>query len=153
MFKPILLSAALLLAAPSLFLISLAPPLSTDPVLVSGQEPVAAQAPYVIPPEAASRANPVKQLSAEGLAHAKRMYGYDCASCHGANGDGRGEIAVLQKLPMKDLNNPATLQNYSDGELFYMIKAGKNQMPAEGERLNDQGCWNMVLYVRSMAKK
>jgi len=153
MFKPILLSAALLLAAPSLFLISLAPPLSADPIFPPAQEPVPASAPYVIPPEAAARTNPLKQLSPEGLSHAKRMYGYDCATCHGANGDGRGEIAVLQKLPMNDLTNPAILQKYTDGELFYMIKTGKNQMPAEGDRLNDQGYWNMVLYVRSLAKK
>lgn len=135
MFKLILLSAALFLAAPA------------------AQEPAAAPSPYVIPAAAAARSNPIKQLSPEGLSRAKRMYGYDCATCHGANGDGRGEIALLQKLPMKDFTNAASLQNYTDGELFYMIKTGKNAMPAEGDRLNDEGYWNMVLYVRSMAKK
>ena len=46
---------------------------------------------YKIPPEAANRSNPVKP-SPESLARGKKIYSYDCAVCHGKNGDGKGDI-------------------------------------------------------------
>jgi mono/diheme cytochrome c family protein len=117
----------------------------------AGQQPAPAPA-LVIPPEAAQMTNPVKP-SAEGKAHATKMYGYDCEMCHGANGDGKGELAVQQKLPMKDWTKPGTLQTRTDGELFYIIKNGDGgAMPAEGDRAKTADLWNMVLLVRSFSK-
>ncbi|MGA9967071.1 MAG: hypothetical protein WBQ10_17875 [Terriglobales bacterium] len=37
---------------------------------------------YKIAPEAANQSNPVKP-SPESLARGKKIYGYDCAVCHG----------------------------------------------------------------------
>ncbi len=118
----------------------------------AGQQPAAAPAALVIPPEAVNMTNPVKP-TAEGKAHAAKMYGYDCAMCHGANGDGKGDLAVQQKLEMKDWSNPAALATKTDGELFYIIKNGEGAMPAEGDRAKDADLWNMVLLVRSFSKK
>jgi len=118
----------------------------------AGQQPAAAPAALVIPPEAVNMTNPVKP-TAEGKAHAAKMYGYDCAMCHGANGDGKGELAMQEKLDLKDWSNPAALQTRTDGELFYIIKNGVGQMPAEGDRAKDADLWNMVLLVRSFSKK
>ena len=42
---------------------------------------------YKVPPEAAAKANPVKP-SEESLAKGKKLYGLDCAMCHGNSGDG-----------------------------------------------------------------
>jgi mono/diheme cytochrome c family protein len=81
------------------------------------------------------------------------MYGYDCAMCHGANGSGKGDLAVEQKLSLKDFTDPAALKDMSDGELFSIIKNGKGQMTAEGDRLKTEDLWNMVILVRSFAKK
>lgn len=118
----------------------------------AGQQPAAAPAAFVIPPEAVHMTNPVK-ATAEGKAHAAKMYGYDCEMCHGANGNGKGDLAVQQKLAMKDWTNPATLQTMTDGELFYIIKNGDAAMPAEGDRAKTDDLWNMVVLVRSFAKK
>lgn len=109
-------------------------------------------APYTIPPEAVSQANPVKPTP-ESLAEGKKWYGYDCAMCHGKNGDGKGEVASDMKLRMSDFTNPATLKQRTDGELFYIVKNGKGDMPLEGNRLKSDGLWNLVNYVRSLAKK
>ena len=81
------------------------------------------------------------------------MYGYDCLMCHGANGNGKGELAVQLKMDLKDWSNPAALQSKTDGELFYIIKNGVGQMPAEGDRAKNDDLWNMVVLVRSFAKK
>ena len=120
--------------------------------LGAAQQPAAAPAALVIPPEAVHMTNPVRP-TAEGKAHAAKMYGYDCEMCHGTNGDGKGDLAVQQKLDMKDWSNSATLQTRTDGELFYIIKNGDGAMPAEGDRAKTDDLWNMVVLVRSFAKK
>ena len=116
------------------------------------QEPAAPAAPSSIPPEAAHMVNPVKP-TAESQAHAKKMYGYDCAMCHGANGNGKGELVADMKLTLKDYTDSASLKDLSDGELFYIIKNGKGQMPGEGDREKTEDLWNMVILVRSFARK
>ncbi len=110
-----------------------------------------AAAPFVVPADLVGKANPVKPTP-DGLAHAKKTYGYDCAICHGATGDGKGEIASSLKTPMKDFSDPSVLAK-SDGELFYIIQKGKGEMPSEGERGKPDDMWNMVSYVRTLGKK
>lgn len=105
-----------------------------------------------IPVDAAKRENPVK-ASEESLTRGKKQYGYDCVMCHGKNGDGKGDVAADMKLSMHDETNPALLKDRTDGELFYIIQKGKDQMPPEGARVKDETIWDMVNYVRSLSKK
>ena len=108
--------------------------------------------PYTTPIEAARQANPVKPTS-ESMAQGKKWYGYDCAMCHGKDGDGKGEVGADMKLKVSDLTDPATLKDRTDGELFYIIKNGKGDMPPEGTRLKSDELWSLVNYVRSLTKK
>ena len=110
-----------------------------------------AQAPSPVPADLMGKTNPVKPTP-EGLAHAKKVYGYDCAICHGVNGDGKGDIASSMKTPLKDFADPS-VQAMSDGELFYIIQKGKGEMPPEGDRGKPDDLWNIVSYVRTFAKK
>lgn len=97
--------------------------------------------------------NPVKPTP-ESLARAKKIYGYDCALCHGASGDGKGEVVTDMKLTMRDYTDPTALKDLTDGELFYIIRNGKGQMPSEEvARATQEDVWNMVVLVRSFAKK
>ncbi len=107
---------------------------------------------YKITPEDIARKNPIKP-SPEGLAEARKMYGYDCAMCHGAHGDGKGEIVESMKLTMRDWRDPAALAGKTDGELFYIITKGKGKMMGEGDRQTEKLRWNLVNLVRSMAAK
>jgi len=109
-------------------------------------------APFKVPDDLMGKSNPVKPTP-DGIAHAKKMWGYDCAICHGANGDGKGDIASSMKTPMKNYTDPTALQSMSDGELFYIIQKGKGEMPPEGDRAKPDDIWNMVTVVRSFAKK
>ena len=104
------------------------------------------------PVEAARRENPVKPND-ESLARGKKQYGYDCVMCHGKAGDGKGDVAADMKLKMNDETDPALLNDRTDGELFYIIQKGKGQMPPEGSRVKDEAIWDMVNYVRSLARK
>jgi cytochrome c5 len=107
---------------------------------------------YKITPADIARVNPVKATT-EGLAEAKRAYGYDCEMCHGRLGDGKGEVVESMKLTMHDWRDPATLEGKTDGELFYIITKGKGKMMGEGDRQPEQLRWKLVLLVRAMAAK
>ncbi len=125
-------------------------------LLLSAQQsqttPPAKSSLYTIPLAFAQKENPVKSTP-ESLARGKKQYGYDCAMCHGKEGNGKGDVAAGLKLNMHDETDPATLKGLTDGALFYIIKNGKDQMPPEGDRVKPEEIWDMVNYVRSFAKK
>ncbi len=107
---------------------------------------------FKIPPEDAGKVNPVKP-NAESVAKGKKTYVVDCALCHGDNGDGKGDLASDIK-GVVDLTNADTLKTRSDGDLLYIIKKGKGEMPPEAaDRIKGEEGWNLVNYVRSLAKK
>ena len=105
-----------------------------------------------IPVEATKQPNPVK-ATPESIARAKKWWTLDCAMCHGKDGDGKGETAKDMKLAIADFTDPATLKDRTDGEIFYIIKNGHKDMPPEGQRVKTEQNWDLVNYVRSLAKK
>lgn len=137
----------LTLVLPALFLLAI-------PVLTqqSSSAPAPKTSYAAIPVEAAKQPNPVKP-SAESSARAKKWWTLDCEMCHGKSGDGKGDTAKDMKLTMMDFTNPDTLKDRTDGEVFYIIKNGHNDMPAEGPRVKTEEAWDLVNYVRSFAKK
>jgi len=81
------------------------------------------------------------------------MYGFDCAMCHGKDGDGKGDLAAEMKLTLKDYRGPATLKGLTDGAMFYIIQKGEGDMTGEGTRQKPEVIWDMINYVRSLSKK
>lgn len=128
-------------------LLALFPALAQQDQKPSGAVPPAE---YKIPAEAAKMANPVK-ATPESLAHAKKTYGIDCAMCHGASGDGKGDVGA--DMHLKDYRDADALKELTDGELFYIIKNGKADMPSEGDRAKTDDIWSLVNYIRAFAKK
>jgi len=115
------------------------------------QEPKEAAASTEAAPST-ERKNPVKPTP-ENLANAKKFFGFDCAMCHGASGDGKGDLAGSMSLKMNDWHDPVVLAKMSDGEIFDVIVKGKGKMTGEGDRLSNEKAWEMVNYVRALAKK
>lgn len=106
-----------------------------------------------IPADAAAKKNPVKPTT-EGLAEARKLYGYHCAMCHGKDGGGKGDLAEQMKLQLKDWRDPNSLTRYTDGELFYIVTNGRGQMVGgEGDRTKEEARWNLVSLVRSFSQK
>ncbi len=114
-----------------------------------GQQLPAAE--FKVPPEEAKRANPVK-ADPSSIAEGKRLFGSQCAMCHGKVGDGRGELADMLELKLRDYRDPAALKNLTDGELFYIVSQGKGKMPDQSERLSANQRWKLINYIRSLAK-
>ena len=139
---------------PKRVLISLAVLLFAGVVIAQQSQPApkpGAPVEYKIPPEAVQKANPVKP-SPEGMARAKKLYGMDCAMCHGEKGNGKGDAASDIKN-VTDFSNPDSMKDRGDGELFYIIRNGKGEMPREDKRATDDDLWNLVHHIRSMARK
>jgi mono/diheme cytochrome c family protein len=110
-------------------------------------------APTPIPPEAAAKKNPVKPTP-DGIAEARKLYGYHCAMCHGKDGDGKGDLGEQMKLDLKDWTKPDAISKYTDGELFYIITNGRGKMiGGEGDRTKEEVRWNLVNLVRSFGQK
>ena len=115
------------------------------------QEKAASTEPKMTEEDTAKK-NPIP-LTAESLAEARKMFGYNCAMCHGKTGDGKGDLAADMKLELRDWRDPASLEKLTDGELFWIISNGKGKMPGNGERDKERMRWNYVNLVRSFAKK
>lgn len=108
---------------------------------------------YKITPEDIARKNPVAPTP-EGLAEARKLFGYHCAMCHGESGDGKGDLAIEMKLELHDWHDASSIDKMTDGELFYIISNGKGKMlGGEGDRTSEKMRWNLVNLVRSIAKK
>ena len=103
-------------------------------------------------PEDTAKKNPVPATT-EGLAEVRKLFGYNCAMCHGKAGDGKGDLAADMKLELRDWRDASSLEKMTDGELFWIISNGKAKMPGEGDRTAEKMRWNFVNLVRSFAKK
>jgi mono/diheme cytochrome c family protein len=87
-------------------------------------------------------------------ARAKEIFAQDCAICHGETGDGKTDLAKDMQLKLDDWTDPKTLAGKQDGDLFKVIRNGKDKMPPEGEgRAKDDEVRNLILYIRGLSKQ
>jgi mono/diheme cytochrome c family protein len=109
-------------------------------------------------PEARKLKNPVAS-NAASISAGQAVYKKQCAYCHNEDGKGDGPLAPKDSHP-PDLTDNKWDHGSSDGEIFTIVKdgppkdaAGKDSvMKPFGKKLMDQDIWNVVNYVRSLAK-
>ena len=103
-------------------------------------------------PDAAKIKNPVA-ASPDSIAAGKATYQRYCASCHGINAEGGSGSDISPPAP--DLTDREWKRGSTDGEIFSVIKNGvppELNMEPWGDRIKDPDIWNVVNYVRSLAK-
>lgn len=132
------------LVVPVLAVLALAPPTRAGQV-PSGELPK----PLVIPESEKKRQNPVPNVP-EAIEAGKALYNSQCAMCHGAHGDGKGDVAVSMKMKLPNFADPKVQAKRTDGELFYIMTTGHGDMPGE-KRLLDSNKWEIVRYLRTLA--
>ena len=74
-----------------------------------------------------------------------KSYATYCVSCHGSPGKGNpANLVPVPPDPAKD-----KMQRNSDGELFFKISEGRQQMPSFNNVLSSNDIWNIISYIRS----
>lgn len=103
-------------------------------------------------PEAAKVRNPV-DATPESVAAGKLIYQKNCATCHGINGQGGPGNDLIPAAPA--LTGDKWKHGSTDGEIFDNIRNGIgpnfNMIPWK-DQLQDPDIWNVVNYLRSIAK-
>ena len=98
-----------------------------------------------IPVQEARRLNPI-EVSPQSLERGETLYRANCTRCHGDYGFGDGPQAKELRVPPANLHHAA--RHYSDGELFYIIRKGRDPMPAWENVLTEEELWNLINYLR-----
>ena len=93
--------------------------------------------------------NPFPSTS-ETVHEAAADYTARCQSCHGADGDGRGERAERLSIAPADFRDGHAMDLRTDGELFWIITAGHKPMPAFRSTMTEEQRWHLVDYVREL---
>jgi mono/diheme cytochrome c family protein len=102
------------------------------------------------PEEAEALPNPLP-VDARTLALGRKAYGYHCAVCHGALGDGVATLTSAYGAKPANLQ-AAAIRAYPDGRLYDTIVRGKNSMPSYAAHLNEEERWAVVHYVRVLQR-
>ena len=109
--------------------------------------------PWTIPAKYKSMKNPTDASDKGLLMEAKNIYAQECKSCHGNSGMGDGSKAGDLKGYLGDFSDPAFFKEQTEGELFYKIKTGRDDMPSFGKKLSsEEDIWLVINYIKTLAK-
>lgn len=106
--------------------------------------------PWDVPAKFKAMKNPIKVNDAS-INAGKALYNKNCASCHGKTGLGDGPKARgLETFP-GDFSK-GEYQDQTDADHFYKTKFGRGEMPKYEGKIDDEGIWQMVNYMRTFKK-
>jgi cytochrome c oxidase cbb3-type subunit 3 len=86
------------------------------------------------------------------------IYANYCWTCHGKSGKGDGPIAAAYQPQPRDLTNQSYVAGLTDYDLYHVISQGgavmgrSAAMPGWGHVLTPQDMWDLVAYIRQLAK-
>jgi mono/diheme cytochrome c family protein len=114
---------------------------------------VKAQAPkkWVAPAAADQLKNPLFG-DANSVKEGKKLYIANCSPCHGNGGKGDG-IAAASVNPKPADHTSAVIQKETDGSLYWKLTEGRSPMPSYKQILTDAQRWQLINFIRTLAKK
>ena len=124
--------------------------LSSALIAVSVEEPESKEK-WIAPAAEARKKNPVA-VNDSSLAAGQRIYLQRCVGCHGKTGKGDGPDAADLGIHPAKLSD-AAVQQQTDGELFWKVTVGKKPMPNYRTRLSPTDRWNVINYLRTLARR
>ena len=92
--------------------------------------------------------------TAENIHAGEQQFQNYCTSCHGPDGRNTGVVFADRVLPPIPQLDSAAVQQYSDGQLRFVIARGVSPsgMPAWKGTLEDDDIWKIVIFIRSLPK-
>jgi len=106
--------------------------------------------PWVAPKDADNLKNPLAGNTST-MADAKALYVANCGPCHGDKGRGDGPAAAGLNPKPAD-HSSAAVQAETDGALFWKLSEGRAPMPAYKKIFTDQQRWELINYIRTLAR-
>lgn len=103
---------------------------------------------WLAPPAAAARKNPIRADKAS-VARGQKLFATNCASCHGASGDGDGPAGKTLSPKPSDL--AAMAPQHPPGDLAWKIEHGRGAMPAWNGTLKQNQIWDVVNFLQTLA--
>ena len=90
----------------------------------------------------------------ETLSKGKEVYSTFCLGCHGAGGEGDGQLYKSGFYPVKprSLMSEAALK-LRDGEIYHTITLGFGSMGAHGSQIIPDDRWKLVLYINKLQEE
>jgi len=110
------------------------------------------QSDWRVPAQIKKLQNPVPR-NEEAIGAGMMSYIDHCQSCHGENGDGKGEKAEKLSVAPANFRDAHSMNTVTDGELFWKITHGRRPMPSFKDKLTDEERWQLVIYIRTFAPK
>jgi len=111
----------------------------------------------VTPRSAAAPSDPVTAITppekAPDILRGQQIFEQSCASCHGENGSGHGELVEKEQVPqMASFLNADYMRQQTPREYFSIISNGRleNLMPPWRDSLTAQERWDVAMYVYTL---
>jgi len=83
------------------------------------------------------------------FARGKELYDIYCSACHGAKGDGQGNLVKREKI----LGIPSyddAIRAINEGSIYHVIYHGKNAMGSHKNQLKEEERWQVAAYVMKL---
>lgn len=99
---------------------------------------------WMAPKDAAEIQNPIN-LSEQTVSRGRDLFIENCAVCHGDKGEG---LSAKETGLKKDTPNlTMRLRTHTDGDFFWKIQNGRDEMPSFKDDLSDNEIWQIIHFI------
>ena len=89
-------------------------------------------------------------VTLELVKRGQQRFTINCSPCHGAVGDGTGITKKIGAMGVVANLHDKRIVEMGDGELFYIITNGRNNMGAYGANVTVPDRWAIIAYLRAL---
>ena len=93
--------------------------------------------------------NPLR-ITATLLKRGQQRFTINCSPCHGQLADGNGITKKIGAMLVVANLHDKRIVEMTDGELFYVITNGRNNMGAYGANITVEDRWAIIAYLRAL---
>ena len=89
-------------------------------------------------------------ITAALLQRGRQRFNIHCSPCHGATGDGNGITKKIGAMAVVANLHDKRIVEMPDGELFFVIANGRNNMGPYGPNVTVEDRWAIIAYLRAL---